>query len=328
MSGDLLPHHLPLHRFSGVQSFLTDNPLYQNKHVRLGFFSLGLGFTLLKALSLTRTIMAPIFRLNRDLAARYGRGSWAVITGASDGIGKGYVFELARRGFNIVLVGRNEEKLGKVVQELKAAVPQVQTRVVVADFNNAYKEGFAEEIHSQVTGLDVSILINNAGTAAGSKYFHEVPTQTIVNIVMTNCLAHALINRVFLPQLAVRANKSAIINTSSLAGSLPIRYGAIYSASKVFHDYLSRGNTYEHPNLDILSVKPGSVATKMANYRDPSLTSITVEEYVQATLSKVGSVNHSYGHWKHCLLGYLLEYLPEFVKAGMFKRRFEATKKR
>ena len=53
-----------------------------------------------------------------DLAERYGKGSWALITGASDGIGKAYAFELAREGFNIILMARNREKTEAVVREL------------------------------------------------------------------------------------------------------------------------------------------------------------------------------------------------------------------
>ena len=269
MSGVLLTHRL--------HSLLTDNPIYQNKYTRLGFFASGVQLVLSKVLSYTRAILTPVFRFQRDLAVRYGKGSWALITGASDGIGKGYVFELARRGFNIVLVGRNEEKLKTVEKELKLAVPQTQTRIVVSDFVNSYKEGFAEDIHKQVSGLDISVLINNVGIASGSQLLHQVPRETIVNVVMTNCLAHALITRVFLPQLTVRTNKSAIINTSAIAGSMPMPYGTIYSSSKVFHDFLSRGLNYEHPDLDILSVKPGSVSTKGTGNPAIGPLTITVE---------------------------------------------------
>ena len=233
MSGVLLSHRL--------QSLLTDNPIYQNKYARLGFFALGVQLVLFKVLSYTKAILTPVLRFHRDLAARYGKGSWALITGASDGIGKGYAFELARRGFNIILVGRNEEKLKTVEKELVLAVPQTQTRIVVSDFVYAYKEGFAEDIHKQVSGLDISILINNVGVAGGSRLLHQLPSETIVNMVMTNCLAHALITRVFLPQLTVRTNRSAIINTSAIAGIMLMPYGTTYSSSKVFHDFLSRG---------------------------------------------------------------------------------------
>ena len=315
-------HLPPIRGFSWLQDFISNTSVYQNRYIRLGFFTLGAGLALFKTLSLTKAILSPLFRFNRDLAARYGRDSWVVITGASDGIGKGYAFEFARRGFNIVLVGRNEEKLGKVAQELKAAVPQVQTRIVVADFSQAYKEGFAEDIHSQVKGLDVSILINNAGVYVAGDHLQNVPSQTIINVVMTNCLSHALITRAFLPQLAARTNRSAIINLSSIAGSVPVSYITIYSATKAFLDFLSRGNAYEHPNIDTLSLKPAFISTKMIDYKKASLDIITVDEFIPLSLRKLGHVTHSIGHWKHILQWVIFVSYPEFLRGDMVKERF------
>ena len=326
MSRDLFSRFIPLRGFPQLQSLVTDNFAYRNEYTRLGLFSIGVGLALFKTLSLTKTILTPLFYFNRDLGARYGKGSWAVITGASDGIGKGYAFELARRGFNIVLVGRNREKLDNVTKELKSATPEVQTRIIVADFNNAYKEGFAEEIHSQTTGLDVSILINNAGIYSVGEILHELPSETIVNMVMTNCLAHALITKVFLQQLALRKSRSAIINTSSLAAALPVAYMTLYSASKAFHDFLSRGISYEHPNLDILSVKPGPVSTRLNNYQKPGQECVSVEEYVRTTLNKLGRVTHTCGHWRHSMLGFFLTNYPESLKGDMFKKEYRNKK--
>lgn len=69
--------------------------------------------------------------------ARYGKDSWAVVTGASDGIGKATCFELARRGFNIVLVSRSLSKLNQVAEEIredtKKAGSEVSTRVLAID---------------------------------------------------------------------------------------------------------------------------------------------------------------------------------------------------
>ena len=57
----------------------------------------------------------------KDLGARYGRGSWALITGASNGIGREYALELAREGFNIILMGRDQSKTDKVASEIRQA---------------------------------------------------------------------------------------------------------------------------------------------------------------------------------------------------------------
>ena len=75
----------------------------------------------------------------KDLKARYG-GGWALVTGASDGLGKGYCFELARNGFHIILLARNQAKLDKVAAEIREQYPGIKTEVVVFDFATLDKE--------------------------------------------------------------------------------------------------------------------------------------------------------------------------------------------
>lgn len=65
---------------------------------------------------------------------KYGKGTWAMVTGSSDGIGAEYARQLARQGFNIVLVSRTMTKMEKVAAELKQLNPAVQTKIVQVDF--------------------------------------------------------------------------------------------------------------------------------------------------------------------------------------------------
>jgi hypothetical protein len=83
-----------------------------------------------------------------NLASKYGVGSWAVITGSSDGIGKAFAEQLTKYGLNIILIARNKTKLDGVATELTKLNSKVQTRVVVADFNNSTDLKFYEEIYS------------------------------------------------------------------------------------------------------------------------------------------------------------------------------------
>ena len=74
-----------------------------------------------------------------DLAERYGKGSWALVTGASDGIGKEYCLQLAQKGFNVCLVSRTREKLEAVEKEIKSKTSGsgVQTCLIQFDFEGA-----------------------------------------------------------------------------------------------------------------------------------------------------------------------------------------------
>ena len=70
----------------------------------------------------------------RNLTARYGYKCWAVVSGASDGLGKQYAVELAEAGFNIILVARNKDKTDLVAKEI-AKSTGVQTKVIIFDFS-------------------------------------------------------------------------------------------------------------------------------------------------------------------------------------------------
>ena len=290
----------------------TENVLYQNPSLRILFFSLGAGLVLKSALCWTKCLLS-LFRPRFNLGARYGNGTWAVVTGASDGIGKAFAFELASRGFNIVLVSRTQEKLELVAKALQYKYPAIQTRVIVADFVNAAEENFAENIFEQVKDLDISILINNAGGFIKKPYL-DISTKEIRDLIVLNSLSHALVSRVFLPKMSARDKKSAIINVSSIAGGFAQPHRQIYSASKGFLDYLSRGLSSEYPNIDILSVKPAYVITGMTSFRQPDTGAITPEQLVEASLNSLGRTTHTYGHWKHRVRGWFILGMPQWLR--------------
>ena len=102
---------------------------------------------------------------------RYGVDSWAVVTGASDGIGLAAARHLAKQGFNIVLIARDLTKLNKAAKDLQLLSQKVgkeiQTRVIVIDFTKVKDDtNFYENIYVRnLADIDISILINNVGTA-------------------------------------------------------------------------------------------------------------------------------------------------------------------
>jgi len=305
-----------LNATKNIRSFLcnlgTQNVLYQNPSLRILLFSLGAGLVLRSALGWTKSALS-LLRPRANTGANYGKGSWAVVTGASDGIGKAFAFELASRGFNIVLISRTQEKLDIVARAIKYNHPDIQTRVIVADFVNAAEENFAENIYEQVKDLDVSVLINNAGGFIKKPYL-DIATKEIRDLIVLNSLSHALVTRVFLPKMQARKQRSAIINVSSIAGGFAQPHRQIYSASKAFLDYLSRGLSSEYSNIDILSVKPAYVITGMTSYRQPDAGAITPEQLVEASLDSLGRTTHTYGHLKHRLRGWFILGLPQFLR--------------
>ena len=89
------------------------------RHAILGLSLIGSIVIVSRVLSGVNSIFKYFLLPRKDLASRYGRGSWALITGASDGIGKQYALELAREGFNIVLMGRDKAKTEEAASEVR-----------------------------------------------------------------------------------------------------------------------------------------------------------------------------------------------------------------
>ena len=196
-----------------------------------------------------------IFR--RNIAKRYGRGSYVLITGASDGIGRQFALQLAKHGFNIILLSRSQEKLEKVDKEIKKAFPQTITLIVVSDLANGYDPNIYEKIYDQVKHLDISILINNAGLMWHGNFLNasvkENNDLTIVNTLPVVHLTHTI-----LPLLNKRINKhSAVINMSSVVTIHPTSFMSVYSGTKAFVDSFSRALELEYPKIDFLTARPG-----------------------------------------------------------------------
>ena len=304
-----------------LPKFLIENPIYRNDNARVGLFTIGASLVLFKSLSYINSVFGPLFQFEKDLSRRYGPNSWALITGSSDGIGKIFAFELAKRGFNIILVGRNKEKLKNVDNELRIAHPSVQTRILVAEFSQSYEPRFTEKIYEQVNDLDVSLLINNAGVHVKG-HFEDASTKELTNAVLVDALAHAVIMRVFLPAMKTRPNRSGIINVSSLAASCPKPFEVLYSSAKVFHSFLSRALVYEHPNIDILSMTPGKIKTKMIGNQEIDLKTVSPEDFVKVSLRSLGNTNTTCGHWKHRLDKFEMDHIPGFYFRTYMGRRF------
>jgi len=111
------------------------------------FFSfIGLSYTTIKLFGLLKDIVKPMFYFEQNLAEKYGKGSWAVITGGSDGIGLEFCYQLASQGFNIVIIARNEEKSKAAGAKIMEKYENIAVKVITADFVNCFNEGFFEGI--------------------------------------------------------------------------------------------------------------------------------------------------------------------------------------
>jgi 17beta-estradiol 17-dehydrogenase / very-long-chain 3-oxoacyl-CoA reductase len=260
-------------------------------------------------LNLTRRFFGNLLDLSQDiffdipnLRNKYGAGSWAVVTGATAGIGREFCLQLANQGFNIVLIARNKEKLNEVVSDINKYYPGILTRIVVKNFENSLDAGFFEGIYEEIKDLDISILVNNVGVADVG-FFETTDTKTLRDMIIVNCVPITLLTRKLIPNFLTRKEKSAIINLSSLASNRPIPYMGLYSATKIFDDYLSRALALEYQDkLDVISLRPSFVKTAMsAAVSKEGFFHIQTHDFVKSSLKKLGRTSRTIGHWKHKL---------------------------
>ena len=122
----------------------------------------------------------------QSLAKRYGQGSWAFITGASDGLGRAFARELAHCGFNLILAARTQSKLDLLQSELQEL--GVQVRTVALDLSDSAPHPY-QALAAAAEDVDLSVLINCVGTTVHRRYA-DVPTVHSTPFAGSECQYH------------------------------------------------------------------------------------------------------------------------------------------
>lgn len=299
---------------SKVVNAVVNDPIraLQDKHLyaAIGFFSL---FPLIKNIvkgiyyNLQATSLKTIATRYKPSIHATGFGgenenSYVVITGATAGIGKAFAETFAKLGFNLVLIGRSQEKLDAMELEILAIDASVKVVKICVDFTQTYKKSDLEEaVISRLNGLDISILVNNV--AVGECYaFHDLSAAKIFRIIHTNVYPQVYLTRLLIGRLNARSatHRTAIINISSNLGTeVFLPYFSVYSATKAFNDHFSKVLSVEFPKLDVLSARPGRTQTNM----NPKAKT-SPEDQVKAILRSLGVKNETTGTFRSFLEAY------------------------
>ncbi|MBI5950030.1 MAG: SDR family oxidoreductase [Chloroflexi bacterium] len=154
----------------------------------------------------------------------------ALITGASSGIGLELARVFAREGFAMILVARNQAKLASLAQELQTA-HQVPVTVLPADLG---QPGASAHLAAslQEKGLQVDVLVNNAGTQVYSP-FAEANLPELFSMLQVNVTALMELTRLLLPEM-IKRGRGKILNLGSTGSYVPGPLNAVYCATKAF----------------------------------------------------------------------------------------------
>lgn len=218
------------------------------------------------------------------LGERYGE--WALVTGASAGIGAEFARVLARDGVSVVLTARREERLRELATELESR-HGIETRVVVADL--AQRED-VERVAAAVEGLDLALLVNNAGYGYSGSFAKQDP-ERLRDMVLVNCVAPLQLTSALLPGMLARKGRSAVVVTGSVAGRQPLPLHAVYSATKAFDLLFGEALAVElrDQGVDVVVLEPGSTATEFQEQAgEIAHAGQPVDEVVAAAIDALG----------------------------------------
>ncbi|KAI1076827.1 short chain dehydrogenase [Whalleya microplaca] len=293
-----------------VEAYLEAVP----RSVQLVLAGLGAVFLADKVLSFV-SLFLNVFVLSGTNLRKYGKkGTWAIVTGASDGLGKEFATQLASKGFNLVLVSRTLSKLETLSHELESKFSGLETKVLDMDFS-ANNDADYTRLAELINGLDVGILINNVGQS------HSIPVpfaltekQELENIVTINCLGTLKVTRVVVPGMQTR-KRGLVLTMGSFGGWMPTPYLATYSGSKAFLQHWSSALAAElkPSGVDVQLCLSYLVTTAMSKVRRPSLLIPSPRPFVRAALGKVGSGDWQgtaatyTPYWSHALMAWAIE---------------------
>jgi short-subunit dehydrogenase len=188
------------------------------------------------------------------------KGKWALVTGASAGIGKALAEELAKGGTNLVLTARREERLRTIAHKLSTS-HDIRSEIFVADLA---QPGAPEAIFqfTQHQGLTIDLLVNNAGFGQYGE-LHKTETDRLLQMVQVNCTAVVHLTRLFVPAMVARRGGDVLI-VASTAAFQAVPYITAYAASKVFDLYLAEGlaEELEPYGIRVCALCPGTTTSE------------------------------------------------------------------
>jgi 17beta-estradiol 17-dehydrogenase / very-long-chain 3-oxoacyl-CoA reductase len=257
-------------------------------------------------------------------------GKWAVVTGATDGIGKAYALALAEQGLSIVLISRTEAKLQDVQKEIDAkGYEGVETKYVVCDYSN-FDQKAKNTVAAAIKGLDVGVLINNVGVSYRyPMYFDELTDDEVSNLIEMNVNSTTYMTKLVIGGMVER-KRGAIVNISSGSAMYTLPLLAEYSAAKSYIEKLSRAINAEYSKKGVTCQCqiPFYVATKLAKMRK-SLMVPTPEQYVAHAIKWVGYPDAvASPFFLHALQGWVLDQLPDAIVTKIIMNMHLATRKR
>ncbi|XP_023211822.1 very-long-chain 3-oxoacyl-CoA reductase-like, partial [Centruroides sculpturatus] len=253
-----------------------------------------------------------------------------IVTGGNSGIGKSYALQLAQRGMNVLIVGRNLDTLKQTKKEIQDNY-RVQCEYVQIDFTE--NGNIYTKLKQQLEDRNVGILVISAGINGNVPcYFLEETNENVIAMIQLHI--RAVVNMVDLVIRSMLAKQSgAVVIVSSASSKYPDSLMSVYSSCKAFSDRFGRAVSWEFRKHDVhvQSLVPYFVSTNMIKSFEKYLGPlryfiVSSNELIKSAVNTIGIDNYTTGHWKHELLSILLSLVPIFLRTRIGKNISKAIR--
>jgi short-subunit dehydrogenase len=238
-------------------------------------------------------------------------GPWAVVTGASEGIGAAFAVELASKGLNLVLVARREDRLEAMSREL-ASKFRIEVRIQPTDLAS---KSSALGLFINTEDLDVGLLVAAAGFGTSGPIL-LTNDRVESDLVEVNCAA-VLQQCLHYGRRMAAKHRGGIVLFSSVVAFQGVPFSANYAASKAYIQALAEGMGEElkADGVDVLSVAPGPIASGFAARANMNLgQTMTPEVVARVSIAALGKQRTVRSGWLSKLLGWGLSTAPRFLR--------------
>uniref|UniRef100_A0A7N0ZSV6 Uncharacterized protein n=1 Tax=Kalanchoe fedtschenkoi TaxID=63787 RepID=A0A7N0ZSV6_KALFE len=238
---------------------------------------------------------------------------------------RAFAFQLASKGLSLILLDRDQAQLEATKRALHQEFgDKIEVRCLVVDLNKLSKDEIVKAIRDGIDGVDVGILINNAGVAyTYPRFLHEADPDATESVLNVNAGAPTWATMAVLPSM-MKKKRGAIVNMGSASAHVLDAYPlvSIYGATKAYIEHFSRSISVEYGRygIDVQCQAPSYIATKMTRRTQGSLFVPTAETWCQASARWIGYDTVCNPYWPHYLMSMVFHMIPNFVLDWYFMR--------
>ncbi|HUH73867.1 MAG TPA: SDR family NAD(P)-dependent oxidoreductase [Chitinophagales bacterium] len=211
-------------------------------------------------------------------------GQWALITGASSGLGVEFADQLAKKGLNLILVARREELMKELAEKIQSQYA-VEVKILAIDLS---KEGFYAELSEKTADLDIGLIVNNAGMNSEG-HFYRADLARNIQMIRLNMEAPFII-AYEMGKKFIEKGRGGIIFTASSSSFQATPYLSHYGATKAYLLSLAESMNYEFKDkgVDVIALCPGMTESEMTKSMKGSPLVMKAAPVVKSAIDNLG----------------------------------------